>query len=573
LLQSVASADEGLYALVARELLRGHLPYTTVWETKPPLLFVLLAGALAVFGTSALALRFATDIAILATALGLYAIGTSLGRDGRAIGTSAAVLYAALTLSDSASSALAETFYAPFVVLPLAFALVRRRIDARFTATAAFTIGLSLGCALLVKESAAPEVAFITFVVARMAGARMLGPLLTGLLVAIALSLLPYAMTHELAFYWDANYSAVARRAFVRVTDATPLGDVLRAQFLAFFPVTLLACALPWLFRDDVSEPGERRLASLALTWAAVDVLTVVGIREYLGNHFIPLMAPAALLGALVTVRFARVRGSGWFVPAVLTVALLAHGAYQFVLAAPVAYGRIVRHDPTFGDTTARLAAYLDVHSRSRTTIYVADDRTMLYVLTGRVPPTRYAYAAHLVDRYQETIAGVDGRTEVARILGGRPDYVVRDLANRAHEDPRVRDALDRGLARAYNPVFTIGSHTIYASRGKSYARPSPNDAHARHLRRSRLGTRASRRSGAAHRRHAQHAARCARHRRTERRRTLRARSSSASGSPRLCRRSRGPGDTVCRTRRSRRALRAHRWGARHRRPRDSRRV
>jgi len=54
LLQSVASVDEGLYALVAREWLRGHLPYTSVWETKPPFFFALLAGAFALFGETLL---------------------------------------------------------------------------------------------------------------------------------------------------------------------------------------------------------------------------------------------------------------------------------------------------------------------------------------------------------------------------------------------------------------------------------------------------------------------------------------------------------------------------------------
>jgi len=467
LLQSVASADEGLYALVAREWLRGHLPYTTVWETKPPLLFALLAGAFELFGTSIVTLRFATDLAIFATAVALYAIGASLHRDGRSVGATAAVLYATLTLSDGASSALAETFYAPFVAIPLAFALRRGARGAGLGPLAALGCGVSLACAVLVKESAALEAAFAGVVILRIAGLRAFAPLACGSLAAVALSALPYALAHELPLYWDANWSAVARRAFVAVTDATPPLDVLRAQALAFFPVTLLAVGLPWFLRDESIEPDERRLATLALVWASVDLLTVVAIRERLGNHFIPLMAPASVLGALVAVSVARRRKWRAFVPAVLTIGLIAHAAYQFILAAPIAYARIVRHDPAAFDTTAQLAAYISAHATTASTLYVADDRVAIYLLTGMTPPTRYAYAAHLVDPYQEIVAGVDGRAEVARIMATRPSFVVRDLANRANEDPRVRADFDRVLAADYRRNFTLGPHVVYVPKNE----------------------------------------------------------------------------------------------------------
>jgi hypothetical protein len=237
----------------------------------------------------------------------------------------------------------------------------------------------------------------------------------------------------------------------------------------------LLALGLPWFLRDETVAPDERGLATLALVWAAVDLMTVVAIRERLGNHFIPLMAPAALLGALVAVNVARHRAWRAFVPAVLALGLVAHAAYQFVLAAPIAYARVVRHDPNALDTTGRLAAFIAAHANAASTLYVADDRVALYFLTGMTPPTRYAYAAHLVDPYQEIVAGVDGRAEVTRILETRPSFVVRDLANRDNEDPRVRAILDRDLAATYRPVYTLGSHVIFAPASKAGTTQPPS--------------------------------------------------------------------------------------------------
>jgi len=463
LFQTVAGADEGLYALVAREWLSGHLPYTTVWETKPPLFFAILAMAMLAFGKSMLALRIASDAAIACTACALYEIGRSVHRGGHRIGVTAGLLYAALTISDSGSSAVAEIFYAPFVAIPLAL-ILRGRIPARAPGRGMALIGLGalLGCAMLIKESALLEVVYVAGVLAWACEAAYVAPLVLGILLALAASTVPYFVTGNFPLYWDANAGAVARRAFVAVPDVAPWTDVLRAQCLAFFPATLLVFGTGWAWNREESDADDRILIAAMSGWAIVSLLTVVAIREYLGNHFIGAMAPACMLSALVTVRLAARLRSPALVPAIIALALVAHAAYQFVLAAPVAYGRIRTGDPAFGDPTAQFGAYLASHAAAERGVYVADDRTVLYLLTGAASPTRYAYPPHLLDRYQEGVAGVDGPREIARIVQLHPTFIVRDLANRRYEDPPGRDLLDRTLQAGYRTVYAQGTRTVY---------------------------------------------------------------------------------------------------------------
>jgi 4-amino-4-deoxy-L-arabinose transferase-like glycosyltransferase len=450
----------------------GHLPYTTVWESKPPLFFALLAAAMLVFGKSMLAMRLATDVAIAATAFALYFLGTSVRRGGHAIGLTAALLYVALTISDSGLSAVAETFSVPFVAIPLAIVLRGSWPPASHRFARLVALGACLGCAVLVKESALIEVAYVACVVVWVSDARSLVPLGLGVVLSVGASALPYLATRNLGLYWDANVASLARRAFVAVPDVAPWSDVVRSQLLAFFPATLLVFGVRWVWLREETGFEERGLIVAMTGWALVNFLTVVLIREYLGNHFIPMMAPFCVLGALVTVRLAERLRRPAFVPGVIALALLAHATYQFVLAAPVAYGRLRFHDPAYGDPTAQLARFIVAHRGPRQALYVADDRTVLYLLTGASSPTRFAYPPHLLDRYQELVAGVDGQREIARILQQYPTYVVRDAVNRRYEDPHCRALLDRALGSEYRIVDTLGTRTIYALAKPSTAPP-----------------------------------------------------------------------------------------------------
>jgi hypothetical protein len=471
LFHTVAGADEGLYALVAREWADGHLPYTTVWETKPPLFFALLALAMLCFGKSMFALRVASDIAIACTAFALYVNGRTVRRGGSAIGLTAAIFYASLTVSDSGLSAVAELFYAPFVAISMAVVLRGRFFaEPRGRGARLALLGAFLGCAVLVKESAVLEVAYVACLVAWVAEAAYIVPLVLGIAFSIATSALPYFATRTFGLYWDANVASLQRRALVAVPDVAPALDILRAQALAFFPTTLLVFGVGWIWNRPETDGDDRTLVIAMTGWTLVALLEVVLIREYLGNHFIAAMAPVCVLSALVTVRLAeRIRRPA-LVPGLAALALVAHAAYQFFLAAPIAYGRATSRDPEFGDPTAELGKALVAHGvgvdvaagAGEHALYVADDRTVLYVLTGAAPPTRFAYPPHLLDPYQQIVAGVDGPAEVARILARMPAFVVRDTANIAHEDPRAASELDRTLAARYRLAFANGTRSVY---------------------------------------------------------------------------------------------------------------
>ena len=63
--------DQGIYAMVARAVLRGEMPYRDAWDFKPPGIFLIYAVARAVFGTSQVGIRVIEVAGLAAMAVGM----------------------------------------------------------------------------------------------------------------------------------------------------------------------------------------------------------------------------------------------------------------------------------------------------------------------------------------------------------------------------------------------------------------------------------------------------------------------------------------------------------------------
>ena len=72
--REVIDWDESTFILMAANVLDGHLPYIELYDNKPPILFFMLAGVMAVFGESLLVVRLFGDVCILASCVAVFAI-------------------------------------------------------------------------------------------------------------------------------------------------------------------------------------------------------------------------------------------------------------------------------------------------------------------------------------------------------------------------------------------------------------------------------------------------------------------------------------------------------------------
>lgn len=87
--------DESTFILMGQSWAEGYLPYTNLWDLKPPLAFLFFAAIIKIFGKSFIAIRLAGTIAIALTSLYLFKIGDRLS--GKKVGFWCGMLYVFLS--------------------------------------------------------------------------------------------------------------------------------------------------------------------------------------------------------------------------------------------------------------------------------------------------------------------------------------------------------------------------------------------------------------------------------------------------------------------------------------------
>src|SRR6266702_2463006 len=112
--------DESLYVLGAESLLHGHLPYTQVWDHKPPGIFILFAAAIAVLREPVFAVRLLACVAVGVSSFCLWALLSSNSRQGSNLaGPVAGALYLLFSLGNGGGTANTEIFYLALLLLAL----------------------------------------------------------------------------------------------------------------------------------------------------------------------------------------------------------------------------------------------------------------------------------------------------------------------------------------------------------------------------------------------------------------------------------------------------------------------
>jgi 4-amino-4-deoxy-L-arabinose transferase-like glycosyltransferase len=148
--------DEGLYAYIAQEILRGGVPYKDAIEIKPPAIYYLYAAGMMIFGESPTAIRIFTSFYSLLTVSAIFLLTRQIS--GRKAGLIAALLHGIFSSSPllQGSSSNTEVFMLPPLVLGIHFLL--RAMD-KGERKFIFFCGLCCAAAMLVKSVAIPFVA------------------------------------------------------------------------------------------------------------------------------------------------------------------------------------------------------------------------------------------------------------------------------------------------------------------------------------------------------------------------------------------------------------------------------
>lgn len=222
--------DESTFILMGQSWVDGNLPYTELWDLKPPITFLFFAGIIYVFGKSFIAIRMFGTLLVAITAFFTYKIGEEIS--SRKIGFWSAIICVVLeTLFGSLQGVMSEHICMAFFI-PGLYVLLKQNKPYWFLVS-----GLLLGLALMTKMNIAYAILFMgLFILYRDVRNKewtngILNTLLfgTGILLIIILTILPYYLEGKPELWWKSV--VLAPLAYI---------DARRESFLDLAPTFLL---------------------------------------------------------------------------------------------------------------------------------------------------------------------------------------------------------------------------------------------------------------------------------------------------------------------------------------------
>ncbi|PIF00633.1 MAG: glycosyltransferase [Maribacter sp.] len=185
--------DESTFILMGQSWVEGHLPYTELWDLKPPITFLVFAAVIHLFGKSFIAIRLLGILLVAGTAFFTYKIGQEAY--SKKIGFGAAIATVVLlSLFGSLQGLMSEHICMAFFMPGLYLLIKYKKWQTTFFA------GLLMGIAVMTKMNIAYTLLFLgTFIFYEHYknlhwNKAILFPSLygIGILLIIALTLLPY---------------------------------------------------------------------------------------------------------------------------------------------------------------------------------------------------------------------------------------------------------------------------------------------------------------------------------------------------------------------------------------------
>ena len=469
LFQSVINWDETVFLLMGRSLLRGEIPYTTVWEHSPMGTPVLFALAQALLGQSVLSIRILTWVAVTTECFLLYLLGSSIGvgepasrSRGVEVGVIAGLLYAAFSLNNGGLSAHRELMLAPFVTLAIILFLSARAGasgPARISSVRLLLIGLLLGFALQIKYLYVFEfialwlIAMASLLFERRDGAS--GFLAEAVRYTVLLATGPVALVTLIGAYFASvgHFPDFLRTNFIAAAayaqgESFSIHLALRKVLDQWYPnfllwLSLILAPLYLLVVRDVDRRERRNLIYL-LIWAGCAFVGVCFSGRFFDHYWLEMLPPLCSIAALIVVGLLRAYARPAAIGYGLALALVLAGPLHATMFAPLVSnaGLLYRH--TFRgqaypvDTAARVSAYLNDRVGQVDSIYVVDYEPVVYYLVNAKAPTKFVFPLFLILESSQGVPGIDPLRELRVIMDKQPRYVVRvnppsrDLTNRA---------------------------------------------------------------------------------------------------------------------------------------------
>jgi len=388
-------------------------------DIKPPGIFLILAGFMAVFGYSIFVIRLLVAIWIGLTAFMVFLTGKLMIKDEKA-SIASAIIYIIFssTWSFYGISITPEIFFNLFTISAL-FILLKKQNLMRF-----FWAGIVAGTGFIVKYLVLLDfTAFLIFLV--LIDYRKIEHKFRSVILPIFLAgigfLLPFLITnlwYYLNGHFDALYNIVylAPSKYPAAFNPIKMLKFLLDFHLLFLPVFFIFYYV--LFQRKFTEPEIRFTRSLGLFWSIMALMAVMIAGKTFGHYTIQLMLPVSLVAGIffyskhiMPFRMNRLfeRKTGMAVM-VLLILLLSAIKLEYVFRK---------------DIPRAIATYLKPRLKPEDVIYTGNYHHIIYYLLQKDSPTKYVHRSLLLGDHHIKALNINADEEFRNIMSQRPVYII----------------------------------------------------------------------------------------------------------------------------------------------------
>ena len=448
--------DESVYAIIARGLLNGQIPYRDLFDNKPPLVFGWYALAFAVFGEDDVAPRLVAALLLSLTTLTLFAEARLLF--SRRVAYLAA---AAFALSTGLPFVALHSNTEAYMLLPMVASLLAFTLGVRSGRLGWFLAAGVLGAlSVMTKQVAVWNLAALALT-AGIWGWRSRNPVIgraaplvflaAGTAGAMALIASPFFAAGALG---DMAYANVSYNGLY--IAALTFGD--RALNLAAGGAFVFAIAAPLLAAAGVGLVKlllrrKRALDYLLVTWAAGSIAGIAMAGRFYPHYFLQALPAAAVLAALLAAEYLPGRGSKRaprsVLLAVTAFSVLALVTNSALYLAPRRSEQRVAPDTFYhtqwAENSEFLGAYIAAHTTPDDTVFNLGRESQIYFYADRRPAARYFY--DYVYSYDPETVGLT----IDALRAEKPVYIIDSIQPPLFQPSDRPPEFDRLLSEDYN--------------------------------------------------------------------------------------------------------------------------
>ena len=276
--------DESTFILLGQSFADGNLPYTTLWDLKPPFVFFYFAAIIKLFGKSLIAIRLSGVVVITLTSWFLYIIGKKIKSER--FGYINGLLYIVFSsLLGTMQGVMSEHLAMIFCVWSI-YVFIRDKQNTKDVFITALLAGVSLMFRLNLAYAYAIFFAFYLFS-SRFSFSKFVGHgflIFAGIIIAPLASFIPYLIEGIPHIWWNSVVTASLSYG------NAPMDKVIEAGIILL--VCILIISGGWIYKKRISffKHDDKKVVYLRVITLGLILMLIKGGK--VNGHYLLQLYP-----------------------------------------------------------------------------------------------------------------------------------------------------------------------------------------------------------------------------------------------------------------------------------------